>query len=178
MIPDTINIEKYIKEYMSDVQNDDFLMNVCKINEDVEYILSDLNEDENIEYDEKYINEIVDVILTPLKKLAKNKLADNEHCYDILFAISQEYVENAKRLIQQEISKEEKYKIMYDKMEQICDKEVEEYERMAYEKEMFVLQHPILNILQKITIPLILIVVVLWIIMTLLVANGIIELPF
>ena len=178
MIPNSINIKEYIKEYTKDVQNDEFLMNVCKINEDVEYILSDLDEDENNAYDEKYINEIVDVILTPLKKLAINKLADNKHCYDILFEISTEYMEIAKRLMQQEISREEKYKIVYDKMEQICNKEIEEYERLAYEKEMYVLQHPILNILQKITIPLILLVVVLWIIMTLLVANGIIELPF
>ena len=70
----SINIEKYAKKYLQDIQNNDFLMNVCKINEDVEFILSDLDEDEKRTYDEDYIKEIVDIIIPAIKDIALDRI--------------------------------------------------------------------------------------------------------
>jgi len=136
MIPKSINPEKYAKEYLKDIQDDAFLMKKCLINEDVEYILSELDEDDDAFYDENYIREIVDLIVDNIKKLAVNKLQNYDKAYDVLYEISTEYMDIAVSLMSQEISKEEKYDIIYKKFELIYDNYLEKEARKKIEKEL------------------------------------------
>ena len=175
MIPDFLNKKIFFNEYTKDIQDNEFLMKECKIIEDVEYILSALEEDEDITYDEEYINEIIDLIVSSVKKIALEKLQNNTDCYNILFDISTKYMEIAQNLMQSDIPTEEKHAAMYRELSALCDNLLAEYSQKAMEKEMYAIQHPIISLIKKFILPLIITGVILLVVMTILVAYGTIE---
>ena len=177
MIPKNINIEKFAKEYW---KNNSYPAGEKLFwNERVEAILYTLaDEEEN--YDEPYIYNIVNIMISAYQKFVPKVLADNILNMENLFyeiEVESEIWDVAFETMKQDIPEQEKIDKIFSSLENTYNEMVENKQKIEYEAEMYRLQHPILTAVKKMIIPFILLCVVLWITMTILVATGKMEIP-
>lgn len=177
MIPKNINIEKFAKEYWKNnvYPEGPNLFWDARI-ESILYTLAD--EEEN--YDEPYIYNIVNIMISAYQKFVPKVLADNILNMENLFyeiEVESEIWDVAFETMKQDIPEQEKIDKIFSSLENTYNEMVENKQKIEYEAEMYRLQHPILTAVKKMIIPFILLCVVLWITMTILVATGKMEIP-
>lgn len=179
MIPKTINIDKYSKEYC---KNNPELMKQRKFWEAHVYgVLLTLYEEE-AQYDEEYVNTYLDLVVQGYKRLYDKLSVESEADIEEVFyenEVESDMWDVAHSLMQQEIPQEEKYNILYNEMEQPYLKILEKAKQEKEKRELFRKNHPFLHFfLCKVSLYILILIAILWIIMTVMIETGRMENPF
>ena len=149
MIPENFNINKFQKEYLKQFENDEYLMKTCQIDEDVDYVLQTVYEDE-VAYSEEDIKRFVDLICIPMQKIAlTEQIKSRADVYDILFALSEQYMDFAKEIMSTNLSDEEMQNEMFKRLLNLSSSIIEERnmkeQEQEYKRILFAIKHPILS---------------------------------